>query len=121
MAETDHYWPREPALHRRVTAADAADPSDATVAADSLDRRNIRFDIDTSGSTYLTALTVQVLFWNELARKWFGGDSWVLDAAALAATPNPAIDVETRGAKCFLKVRSATAYDLDLTIYATAW
>jgi len=117
------YEPAAPVLHREgVDAVDAADPATAEGAVSSAGYQRIRFDLDTTACTALTALKVQALFWNPLAGRYFRGDARELSAADLAGNPVPALDVETRGAPAvFLKVAGATADALDVDVYATAW
>ena len=121
--EQPYYEPGAPVLHREaVDAVDAADPPTAGGAVSSAGYERVRFDLDTTGSTALTALKVQVLFWNPLAARFFRGDEREMTAAELADNPVPSLDVETRGAPAvFLKVVAATAAALDLDVYATPW
>lgn len=117
----EQFLPRESVLTRTVTELDAADPTTLSGHADSRDRGGVRFDLDASGSTGLTALTVQALFWNAAAGKWMHGERRAFDATALAEYPRPALHVETFGAPCYLKVVAATATALSVAIYATPW
>ena len=108
-----------PVLHRsNVTAVDSADPTSASQGFDCAGYRTVRFDIDTSGSVGLTALTVLLLVWNPTAGKYFRGSPRSFDAADLAANPVPSLEAEVRGAVVFLKVAAATATSLSLNIYA---
>jgi hypothetical protein len=81
--------------------------------------RRVRFDLDTTGSTELTALRVQLLHWNEAAGRYFRGADRQFTASELAENPVPSLEVEVRGATVFLKVVSATATALVLDVYAT--
>jgi hypothetical protein len=62
---------------------------------------------------------VQLLHWNGAVGKYFRGAEREFDASELAANPLPSLEVEVRGATVFLKVVSATATSLSLTVYAT--
>ena len=109
-----------PVLYRGgLTGADAADPTSAAAGLDCIGYRNARFDLDTSGSVGLTALTVQLLVWNTTAGKFFRGAERRFDEDDLAANPIPSLEVEVRGAIVFLKVVQATATSLALSIYAS--
>ena len=109
-----------PVLHRAVqTGADAADPDSAGAGLDCAGYRNARFDIDTSGSVGLTALTVQLLAWNLTAAKYFRGAERRFDEDHLTANPIPSLEAEVRGAIVFLKVVQATATSLSLSVYAS--
>jgi hypothetical protein len=114
------YEEAQPLLHRDgVTAPDAVDPTSAAEGVACAGYRRVRFDVDTSGSTDLTALRVQLLHWNPIADKYFRGAEREFDASELAANPLPSLEAEVRGATVFLKVVSATATSLSLTAYAT--
>lgn len=121
--EQSLFVPGETVLHREaVAAADAQDPAAAAGAVDSAGRERVRFDLDTTGSTGLSALVVQALFWNPVAGRYFRGAEREFAAGELAANPVPCLDIETRGAPAvFLKIRSATATALDVDVYATPW
>ena len=107
-------------LHRDgLTAPDASDPATAAAGVDCAGYRRVRFDIDTMGSTDLTALRLQLLHWNAAAGRYFRGAEREFAAPELAENPVPSLEVEVRGATVFLKVISATATALDLNIYAT--
>ena len=107
-------------LHRDgVTAPDASDPATAATGVDCAGFRRVRFDIDTTGSTGLTALRVQLLHWNPAAGRYFRGADRQLTGSELAENPVPSLEVEVRGATVFLKVVSATVTSLDVNIYAT--
>ena len=109
-----------PVLHRAgLTGADAADPASPSVGLDCVGYRNVRFDLDTSGSVGLTALTVQLLVWNATAGKYFRGAERRFDQDDLAANPIPSLESEVRGAIVFLKVVQATATSLSLSAYAS--
>jgi len=109
-----------PVLHRsNVTAPDSTDPTSASQGFDCLGYRTVRFDIDTTGSVNLSALTVQLLVWNPSAGKYFRGAQRSFDATDLAANPVPSLEAEVRGAVVFLKVASATATSLSLNVYAS--
>lgn len=107
-----------PVLHRQVTAVDSADPTAKSQGVDGSGYRRTRFDIDTTASTDLTALTVQLLVWNDTAGRYFGGAVREFSQAELAASPVPSLEAEVRGATTFLKVTAATATSLSLSIYA---
>ena len=63
-----------PILHRdALTAPDAADPTSPSEGVSAAGYRRVRFDVDTTGSTGLTALKVQLLHWNSAAGKYFRG------------------------------------------------
>jgi hypothetical protein len=114
------YEEAQPILHRSgLTAPDAADPTSASEGVDCAGYRRVRFDIDTSASTGLSALRVQLLHWNGAVGKYFRGAEREFDASELAANPLPSLEAEVRGATVFLKVISATAMSLSLTVYAT--
>ena len=114
------YEEAQPVLHRSgLTAPDPADPTSASEGVDCAGYRRLRFDIDTSGSTDLTALRVQLLHWNPAANKYFRGAEREFDSSDLEANPLPSLEVEVRGATVFLKVVSATATSLSLSVYAT--
>ena len=107
-------------LHRQaLTAPDGSDPASAGVGVDCAGFRRVRFDVDASGSTGLTALEVQILNWNAAAGKYFRGAAREFSQAELAANAVPALEAEVRGATVFLKVVSATAGSLLLNVYAT--
>ena len=109
-----------PVLHRAgLTAPDAADPASAGAGLDCIGYRNVRFDLDTSGSLGLTALTVQLLVWNGAASKYFRGGERHFEQEDLAANPIPSLECEVRGAIVFLKVVQATATSLSLSVYAS--
>ena len=114
------YEETTPILHR--SALTAPDPSDPTSASDGVDcsgYRNVRFDVDTSGSTGLTALKVQLLVWDATAGKYFRGSEHSFGQQELAANPIPSLEAEVRGATVFLKVVSATAASLSISVYAS--
>jgi hypothetical protein len=114
------YEEATPVLHRaNVTAPDASDPTSAAAGVSAAGYRRVRFDIDTTASVGLSELTVQLLHWNPVAGRYFRGAERSFDQAALAANPVPALEAEVRGATVFLKVVSATATSLDLSVYAT--
>jgi hypothetical protein len=107
-------------LHRQaLTTPDSSDPTSAGAAVDCAGYRRVRFDIDASGSTGLTALEVQILNWNAAAGRYFRGAEREFSQVELAANAVPALEAEVRGAVVFLKVVSATAGSLLLNIYAT--
>lgn len=107
-------------LHRQaLTAPDSGDPTSAGAAVDCAGYRRVRFDIDASGSTGLTALEVQILNWNAAAGKYFRGAEREFSQQELADNPLPALEAEVRGATVFLKIVSATATSLLLNVYAT--
>jgi len=114
------YEETTPILHRSgLTAADPADPTSASEGVDCLGYRNVRFDVDTSGSTELTALKVQLLVWDATAGKYFRGSERSFGQEELAANPIPSLEAEVRGATVFLKVVSATAASLSISVYAS--
>jgi len=107
-------------LHRQaVTAADSSDPTSGSVGVNCTGYRRVRFDVDTSGSSGLTALKVQVLNWNGGAGKYFRGAEREFNQQELSQNPLPALEAEVRGATVFLKVVSASAATLSLNVYAT--
>jgi len=107
-------------LHRDgLTAPDASDPTTAAAGVQCAGYRRVRFDVDTTGSTNLTALRVQLLHWNPAAGRYFRGAEREFTASELAANPVPSLEVEVRGGTVFLKVVSATATALALDVYAT--
>lgn len=107
-------------LHRpALTAADSSDPASAGVGVNCAGYRRVRFDIDTAGSSGLTALKMQILNWNSGAGKYFRGADHAFSLLDLAGNPLPALEAEVRGATVFLKVVSATATTLLLNVYAT--
>ncbi len=109
-----------PVVHRaNLIGADAADPASAAAGLDCIGYRNVRFDLDTSGSAGLTALAVQLLVWNATAGKYFRGAERRFDEDDLAVNPIPSLEVEARGAIVFLKVVEATAASLSLSVYAS--
>jgi len=109
-----------PVLHRaELTGPDAADPASAGAGLDCIGYRTVRFDLDTSGSVGLTALTVQLLVWNGAASKYFRGAERLFEQEDLAANPIPSLECEVRGAIVFLKVVLATATSLSLSVYAS--
>ena len=109
-----------PILHRGgLTGADASDPASASGGLDCVGYRNVRFDMDTSGSVGLTALAVQLLVWNATAGKYFRGAERCFDQDDLAANPIPSLEAEVRGAIVFLKVVEITATSLSLSVYAS--
>jgi len=114
------YEATTPVLHRAsLTGADVADPASASAGLDCVGYRNVRFDLDTSGSVGLTALTVQLLVWNPTAGKYFRGAERRFDQDDLAANPIPSLEAEVRGAVVFLKVAQVTASSLSLSVYAS--
>ncbi|HUS82228.1 MAG TPA: hypothetical protein VM013_03090 [Dehalococcoidia bacterium] len=107
-------------LHRQaLTAVDGSDPAAAAVGVNCTGYRRVRFDIDTSGSTGLTALKVQLLSWSSGAGKYFRGAEREFSEQELSQNPLPALEAEVRGATVFLKVVSASAVTLLLSVYAT--
>ena len=107
-------------LHRpQLTAPDSSDPTAAASGVNCGGFRRVRFDIDTAGSSGLTALTVQILNWNTGAGKYFRGGTREFSQQELDANPIPALEAEVRGATVFLKIVSATASSLLLNVYAT--
>lgn len=107
-------------LHRdSLTAPDASDPTAAAAGVDCAGYRRVRFDLDTTRSTDLTALRVQLLHWNPAADRYFRGAEREFTASELTENPVPSLEVEVRGATVFLKVVSATATALALSVYAT--
>lgn len=107
-------------LHRpQLTAPDSSDPTAAASGVNCGGFRRVRFDIDTAGSSGLTALTVQILNWNTGAAKYFRGGTREFSQQELSANPIPALEAEVRGATVFLKIVSATASSLLLNVYAT--
>jgi hypothetical protein len=109
-----------PILHRSgLTAADPSDPTSTSEGVDCSGYRNIRFDVDTSGSIDLTALKVQLLVWDATAGKYFRGGERSFSQQELAANPVPSLEAEVRGATVFLKVVSATAASLSISVYAS--
>jgi len=107
-------------LHRdALTAPDAADPTSPSEGVSAAGYRRVRFDVDTTGSTGLTALKVQLLHWNSAAGKYFRGAEREFTEAELQANPVPALEAEVRGGTVFLKLVSATATSLSLSVYAT--
>lgn len=117
------FAPGDTVLHRAgVNAPDTADPASTLGCVASNGHERIRFDLDTSLSEDLTALTLQPLLWNALAERCFGGPKIELTSADLAGNPAPYISVETRGAPAvYLKVVAATATALEMDIFATPW
>jgi hypothetical protein len=113
------YEETTPIVHRSgLTAADPSDPTSASAGVDCSGYRNVRFDLDTSGSASLTALKVQLLVWDATAGKYFRGDERSFGQAELAGNPIPSLEAEVRGATVFLKVVSATATSLSISVYA---
>ena len=109
-----------PILHRdALTTPDAADPTSPSEGVSAAGYRRVRFDVDTTGSTGLTALKVQLLHWNSAAEKYFRGAEREFTEAQLQANPVPALEAEVRGGTVFLKLVSATATSLSLSVYAT--
>ena len=114
------YEETTPALHRSgLTAPDASDPTSASEGLDCTGYRNVRFDVDTSGSADLTALKLQLLVWDATAAKYFRGAERSFSQEELAANPIPSLEAEVRGATVFLKVVSATAASLSVSVYAS--
>jgi hypothetical protein len=114
------YEETTPIIHRSgLTAADLSDPTGASQGLDCSGYRTVRFDVDTSGSTNLTALKVQLLVWDATASKYFRGSERSFDQEELAANPIPSLEAEVRGATVFLKVVSATAASLSISVYAS--
>jgi hypothetical protein len=114
------YEETAPILHRSgLTTPDASDPTTTSEGVDCTGYRNIRFDVDTSGSTDLTALKLQLLVWDATAAKYFRGGQRSFDEEELAANPIPSLEAEVRGAIVFLKVVSATATSLSISVYAS--
>ena len=114
------YEETTPILHRSgLTAADPSDPTSASEGVDCIGYRNVRFDVDTSGSTDLTALKLQLLVWDATAGKYFRGGERSFDQEELAANPIPSLEAEARAATVFLKVVSATAASLSISVYAS--
>ncbi len=107
-------------LHRQgLTAPDSSDPTSVSDGVDCAGYRRLRLDIDTTGSSGLTALKVQLLNWNAACGKYFRGAEREFSEEELTANPVPALEAEVRGATVFLKVVSATAGSLSLDVYAT--
>ncbi len=114
------YEETTPVLHRSgLTAADPSDPTSASEGVDCTGYRDVRFDVDTTGSTELTALKVQLLVWDATAAKYFRGGERSFGQEELAANPIPSLEAEVRGATVFLKVVSATAASLSISVYAS--
>jgi len=114
------YEETTPIVHRSgLTAADPSDPTSASAGVDCSGYRNVRLDLDTSGSAGLTALKVQLLVWDATAGKYFRGCERSFSQAELAANPIPSLDAEVRGATVFLKMVSATAASLSISVYAS--
>jgi hypothetical protein len=114
------YEETTPILHRSgLTAADPSDPTSASEGLDCASYRNVRFDVDTSGSTGLTALKLQLLVWDATAAKYFRGGERSFDQEELAANPIPSLEAEVRGATVFLKVVSAAAANLSISVYVS--
>ena len=114
------YEEAAPILHRdALTAPDAADPTSPSEGVSAAGYRRVRFDVDTTASTGLTALKVQLLHWNSIAGKYFRGAEREFTEAQLQANPVPALEAEVRGGTVFLKLVSATATSLSLSVYAT--
>jgi hypothetical protein len=114
------YESTTPVIHRAsLTGADAVDPTSAGAGLDCSGYRNVRFDLDTTGSLDITALTVQLLAWNPTAAKYFRGAERRFDQEDLEANPIPSLEAEVRGAIVFLKVVDVTAGSLSLSIYAS--
>jgi len=114
------YEETTPIVHRSgLTAADSSDPTSASAGVDCSGYRNVRFDLDTSGSTGLTALKVQLLVWDATAGKYFRGCERSFSQAELAVNPIPSLEAEVRGASVFLKVVSATVASLSISVYAS--
>jgi hypothetical protein len=114
------YEETTPIVHRNgLTAPDPSDPTSASAEVDCSGYRNVRLDLDTSGSTGLTALKVQLLVWDATAGKYFRGCERSFSQAELAANPIPSLEAEVRGATVFLKVVSATAASLSISVYAS--
>jgi len=106
------YEEMTPILHRSdLTAADPSDPTSASDGVDCSGYRNVRFE--------LTALKVQLLVWDVTAGKYFRGGEHSFDQEELAANPIPSLEAEVRGATVFLKVVSATAASLSISVYAS--
>ncbi len=109
-----------PVLHRSaISTQDAVDPTTASQGLNYAGYRNLRLDIDTTVSVGLTALEVQLLVWNVTASKYFRGAEREFGATELSANPKPALEIEVRGAIVFLKIVSATATTLSVSIYAS--
>jgi hypothetical protein len=109
-----------PILHRSgLTAADPSDPTSAGEGVDCTGYRSIRFDVDASESTDLTALVLQLLVWDATAAKYFRGSERSFSQEELAANPIPSLEAEVRGATVFLKVVSATAASLSISVHAS--
>jgi hypothetical protein len=107
-------------LHRSaVSTPDAADPTTAGQGLNCAGYRNLRLDVDTTASVGLTALKVQLLVWNATAGKYFRGAEREFGSAELSANPKPALEIEARGAIVFLKIVSATATTLSVSVYAS--
>lgn len=120
MPKAPVYEEAQAVLHRDgVTEPDAADPTSASEGVDCAGYRRVRFDIDTSASADLSALRVQLLHWNGAVGKYFRGAEREFDSSELTANPLPSLEAEARGATVFLKIVSATATSLSLTVYAT--
>ncbi len=105
------YETTEPVVHRSaVTAVDATDPVDTSGAIDCSGYQYCRFDVTIEGVD-LTALTVQVLFWNSRQSKWFGGASRQFTTTGQYALAIP----DARGSIIFLKVTnfSGTSFSLS--------
>lgn len=114
------YEETTPILHRSdLTTADPSDPTSASDGLDCSGYRSVRFDVDTSGSTNLTALKVQLLVWDATAGKYFRGGERSFGQEELTANPIPSLEAEVRGATVFLKVVSATAASLSISVYAS--
>lgn len=114
------YEETAPVLHRNgLTTPDPSDPTTTSEGVDCTGYRNVRFDVDTSGSTDLTALKLQLLVWDATAAKYFRGGERTFDEEELAANPIPSLEAEVRGATVFLKVVSATAASLSISVYAS--
>jgi len=114
------YEETTPILHRSdLTAADLSDPISASDGLDCSGYRSVRFDVDTSGSTNLTALKVQLLVWDATAGKYFRGGERSFGQEELTANPIPSLEAEVRGATVFLKVVSATAASLSISVYVS--
>jgi len=109
-----------PVLHRGpLSAPDAADPAGPAQALDCTGYRMARFDLDTTGSSGLQWLEVQLLVWNPTAGRFFAGARRYFGPAQLQASPCPSLEAEVRGATVFLKVTGVGAASLSLRVYAS--
>ena len=103
-----------PQQHRRVTAADSADPA-ITEGVTTEGWDGVVFWIDIAASA-LTAVSVTPVWLDNDENKWYGGDGW-----AQNATGKYIFRVPGYGKKVFLKVDTVTGTSVVVNIRSSVY